>query len=243
MTGPTEVKLPSEKEAGRRRVEPELLDELPADDPRAIRSRRDLQRVNAWMGNGRIVFRMLRGLPSSRLPKSVVEIGGGDGTFLLGLARQLGLEWQGVSARLIDRQRLVHAQTTARFQALKWQVHAVETDVFDWLANMEPADLILANLFLHHFPEERLVELFRLLATKTTTLVACEPHRFAFPTLAGGCVVLIGCSAVTRHDAIASIRAGFVRQELSALWPKDPNWRLVEGKAGWCSHSFWASRD
>ena len=32
-------------------VEPELLDTLSPADPRAIRSRRDLRRVNAWMRN------------------------------------------------------------------------------------------------------------------------------------------------------------------------------------------------
>ena len=32
-----------------RQVQREWLDELSADDPRAIRSRRDLNRVNSWM--------------------------------------------------------------------------------------------------------------------------------------------------------------------------------------------------
>src|SRR5436190_16442240 len=43
-----------------RHVEPELLDELPANDPRALRSRKDLERVNAWMGHSRIMARQLR---------------------------------------------------------------------------------------------------------------------------------------------------------------------------------------
>jgi hypothetical protein len=34
---------------------------------------------------------------------------------------------------------------------------------------------------------------------------------------------LIGCNAVTRHDAAVSMRAGFIRQELSALWPDRQN--------------------
>ena len=37
-----------------RRVDPEWLDELPAHDPRAQRSRRDLVRINALMGNVQI---------------------------------------------------------------------------------------------------------------------------------------------------------------------------------------------
>ena len=43
-----------------RRVEPELLDELSANDPFAIQSRGDLQRVNAFMGNPRIMARALQ---------------------------------------------------------------------------------------------------------------------------------------------------------------------------------------
>src|ERR1017187_10740673 len=41
-------------------VETELLDELPADDLRAVRSREDLLRINAWMGNGGIMVRALK---------------------------------------------------------------------------------------------------------------------------------------------------------------------------------------
>jgi len=36
-------------------VIPELLDELPPDDPRAVHSRGDLRRVNKLMGNADIV--------------------------------------------------------------------------------------------------------------------------------------------------------------------------------------------
>src|SRR5215471_2798614 len=38
-----------------RRVEPELLDQLPADDPRAIRARRDVGRANTLMMNAGII--------------------------------------------------------------------------------------------------------------------------------------------------------------------------------------------
>ena len=41
-------------------LEPEWLDTLPEDDARAQRSRRDLVRVNALMGNVGIVARLLR---------------------------------------------------------------------------------------------------------------------------------------------------------------------------------------
>ncbi len=234
---------PPEHQSTKRQVEPELLDELSATDQRAIRARRDLQRVNAWMGNARILSQTLQSVVRNRLPQSIAEIGGGDGTFLLQVACRLGPEWRGTSARIIDQQDLLTPKTIRAFEAVGWQATAVRADVFQWLESAEPVDVIVANLFLHHFDDRRLAELLRLAAGKSTVLAACEPHRFVYPTLAGGCVVLIGCNAVTRHDAVASVRAGFVGQELSALWPKAGNWRIREGKAGWFSHSFCASRE
>ena len=44
----------------RRHIQPEILDELAVDDPRAIQSRRDLQKVNAFMGHTGMVTRALR---------------------------------------------------------------------------------------------------------------------------------------------------------------------------------------
>ena len=43
----------------KRRIEPELLDELAPENPQAMGSRKDLQRINAWMGNSRIMARQL----------------------------------------------------------------------------------------------------------------------------------------------------------------------------------------
>jgi hypothetical protein len=61
-----------------RSLEPEWLDELPASDPRAERSRRDLRRINAIMGNARIIARHLG------QARRIADLGGGDGSLLQG---------------------------------------------------------------------------------------------------------------------------------------------------------------
>ena len=43
-----------------RSLQAELLDELPANDPRAVGSRHDLRRINALMGNARLMARAVR---------------------------------------------------------------------------------------------------------------------------------------------------------------------------------------
>ena len=60
-------------------VQPELLDQLAADDPRAVRSRADLRRINAWMGNARFAARALTEIFPRSPPQQIVEIGAGDG--------------------------------------------------------------------------------------------------------------------------------------------------------------------
>jgi hypothetical protein len=72
--------------------------------------------------------------------------------------------------------------------------------------------------------------------------VACEPRRSRFTLAASGLIGLIGCNAVTRHDGIVSVRAGFIDHEISERWPSSGAWRLEEGPVGPFSHFFVAAR-
>jgi SAM-dependent methyltransferase len=228
----------------KREIERELLDELPADDRRAVGSRRDLQKVNAWMGHARIMERVLAGAFSDRSPRSLVELGAGDGTLLLKLAKRIAPRWGPLRVVLVDRQPLLSSRTKAEFEALSWHVEFLEMDVFDWLqrSNPEHSDVTTASLFLHHFTQNDLRKLLRYAANQTGLFLACEPRRVNFSLRAAGLLRLIGCNDVTRHDAKISVRAGFAENELSALWPVNDGWRLMERQAGWFSHCFVAQR-
>jgi hypothetical protein len=52
----------------------------------------------------------------------------------------------------------------------------------------------------------------------------------------------IGCNDVSRHDAVASVRAGFSGRELSRLWPERDGWTLHEAPAWPFTHAFAALR-
>jgi SAM-dependent methyltransferase len=224
-----------------RHVEPEWLDELPAGDPRAQRSRRDLVRINALMGNARIVAGELRrGLPGG--PRRIAEIGAGNGTFLAQLAG--ALPRGPVEAALVDRQEIVAPRTFATLAARGWKGRSFTADVFDWLeAPGEPAfDAIVANLFLHHFEPERLAAMLGLVARRTRVFVACEPRRSGVALLGARSLGVIGCNDVSRHDAVVSVRAGFSGREISALWTASAEWSLKEEARGLFSHVFVARR-
>ena len=225
-------------------IKPELLDELPRDDPRAVRSRKDLLRVNAWMGNCGIMARALRSTCRGSMPRRLVDLGAGDGKLLLRVARRLRSDWQGTSVVLLARRNIVSLETRQAFAALDWGASPVEADVLDWLRQpAAPAcDAIIANLFLHHFTEAQLAELLRAAASLARAFIAVEPRRSARSLFFSRLLRLIGCNRVTRHDAPISVRAGFTGQELSQLWPTGQGWSLQERPAGWFGHLFVAQR-
>lgn len=226
-----------------RTIEPEWLDELPADDVRAMRSRRDLKRINALMMNSALVARELRRAFPGAPPRVIAEIGAGDGLFMLQVARKLP-QWRAIDVILLDRQRLVSPATTAKFAALGWRSRAVTADACTWLAQpaaVEP-DVIVANLFLHHFDAAGLSALLRGLAQRTRAFIACEPRRSRPALLGSHLLALIGCNDVTRHDAVVSVRAGFRDHELSAAWPDRAAWILAEQPYALFSHGFAATR-
>jgi len=223
-------------------LQPELLDTLPADDPGAIRSRADLRRVNVWMGHCRLLLRAFHSAAPSDV-RRIVELGTGDGSLALALASQLSARWPKVDLTLVDQQRLVSPQTAEGFRRLGWALQIVQADVFDFLARESgPADIIFANLFLHHFKEADLRHLLDKAALQCACFIALEPRRSLVSRI--GCELLwsIGCNRVTRHDARLSVRAGFRRKELSALWPRADGWLLREESAGLFSHQFVATR-
>ncbi|MBB3998025.1 methyltransferase domain-containing protein [Aureimonas pseudogalii] len=225
-----------------RHVEPEILDHLEPDDPRAVASRRDLRLLNGLMGQVAIAAGLLRDhVPAP--PRRLLEIGSGDGVFMLRVARRLHRRWPQVHVILLDRQDLVSHETRAAFEGLGWTVETVVADVFDWTAaaSAPSQDVVAANLVLHHFSDDAIRLLFVRLAALTPILVATEPLRRPFALLASRSLRLVGTNAVTRHDAPVSVRAGFRAAELSALWPEAAAHGLIERRRGLFTHTFCAA--
>ncbi|MES2887801.1 MAG: hypothetical protein V4739_07280 [Pseudomonadota bacterium] len=235
-------------------VEQERLDALPPGDPAAQRSRADLRRLHLAMGTRSILSRALRAVrspPTGQGSLRVLELGAGDGSLMVGVARSLAPTWPPVNLTLLDRQALVLPSTVAQYAASGWVVSTHTMDVFEWVHDVDESkrrwDLIVANLFLHHFEAAPLAELLDAIAARTDFFFACEPSRHRLALAGSHLVGLLGANAVTREDAVLSVRAGFRGDELSQLWPRPPEgsqnaWRLKERPAGLFNHCFQAER-
>jgi hypothetical protein len=224
-----------------RRLQTELLDVLPADDPSAMRSRRDLRLLNAVMLHPDIMARRMR-RHAVDTPRRIIELGAGDGSLMLRLSRRLARHWRNIAIISVDQQNIVAPETREAIAKLGWRENQVTQDVFEYLATAEPADIIITNLFLHHFRPPQISEIFTQCAKLAPVLIALEPRRASLPLIGSRLIWLLGCNHVSRHDAVASVRAGFRDRELSALWPDQRAWTLHEGSAGLWTHCFVARK-
>jgi hypothetical protein len=228
-----------------RRVLPEILDDLDPSDPRARHSRRDLRRVHRAMGSVTILRHAIRRLQFAAPPRSIIELGAGDGTLLLRLGRALKPRWNDVDLTLLDRYDLIADETCEGYRRLGWTVSVQTDDVLAWARAPSTVryDLCVANLFLHHFEAAELEVLLTAAATRCAAFIGCEPRRDLISRIGSFSVGLIGGNAVTREDAVKSVIAGFRDQDLTEVWGHAPReWIVDEFRALPFTHCFTAIR-
>jgi 2-polyprenyl-3-methyl-5-hydroxy-6-metoxy-1,4-benzoquinol methylase len=166
----------------------------------------------------------------------IADLGAGDGRFMLCVARRM--RRPGIEVHLVDRADGL-GETVEAFARLQWKAIPATAEVHDFLERPGPRfDAIVANLFLHHFDAASLRRLLELVAQRTALFVACEPRRSRLALQASRLLRLMGCNDVTRHDAVASVRAGFGGREVSGLWPDQDHWQLEERPARPLGHFF-----
>ncbi|MEQ1747979.1 MAG: hypothetical protein ABL974_01045 [Prosthecobacter sp.] len=193
-------------------IQPELLDLLPQTDPDAVRAREEMCIVNAAMGNHGWIERVIR--RHGQRGWRVTELGAGDGA----LSRRL------LASGLFRE---------AELQALDLAPHPADWPAAcgwhcgDMLTTALPeSEIVVANLFLHHFTAMQLRELgSRIAAPATRLLVAAEPARLWIYTVLGRLLCAVAeLNHVQRHDMQVSIRAGFRGDELRAALGLGDEW-------------------
>jgi len=191
-------------------LEEEVIDHVDASESHAIRSRRDLRLLDAFLGNSRWIERTLRPLSVD----SIVELGAGDGH----LSRRLSQSYPKVPITGLD--------FAPPPNDWKHPLHWIQGDLLETIGEA-PAQICIGSLVLHHFHREVLAALGKQLQ-RFSTLVFSEPHRHAQP-LAGSYLLQPLMGKIVRHDMPASIRAGFQKGELAESLELDrANWSIEE---------------
>jgi hypothetical protein len=180
-----------------RKLTPELLDHLPHDDPGAIRSRRDLRRINIFMGNDAWI---IKNIPSDT-PR-ITEIGSGDGNLLSKIHKRF------------PTIPLTACDLAPRPDALPESVEWIRGNLLEKPPTSQGGTLI-ANLILHHFTDKQLSQLAPWIAS-FEHIVVNEPLRSSIPRYMGRLAYPF-IHPITRHDMRVSIEAGFISDELPTI--------------------------
>lgn len=196
-----------------RDIQPELLDLLPQDDPDAMRAREEMPLVNGIMGNHRWIERMIRLRAEPHW--QITELGAGDGALSLRL-------WK---SGLCPADRLHGVDLAPRPD--HWPAAADWTSG-DVMTHPLPAcEILLANLFLHHFTEEQLRRIGSRIPPSARLILAVEPARKWIHLVMGRLFCeLAELNCVQRHDMQASIRAGFTGKELQHALGLGAEWAV-----------------
>ena len=99
-----------------------------------------------------------------------------------------------------------------------WQARPLIADVLDWASDATAASAGTPSSPTCSCTTSKAKRSRRLLAgcaRRADALVACEPRRSRFALAASHLIVFLGANAVTRHDGVLSVRAGFAGNELA----------------------------
>ncbi|BDS05194.1 hypothetical protein NT6N_02340 [Oceaniferula spumae] len=147
----------------------------------------------------------------------VVELGAGDGR----LCNKVKTLLPTCEVTAVD---LIPKPETVRSDIVWQQASIFEYDGFD------RDTVVVANLFIHHLDDKELKLLGARLA-QVRAVVLAEPHRKKTAELMGRLLFPL-VNQVTRHDMITSIRAGFVKEEISKLIGRNFHWKESLGMFG-----------
>jgi SAM-dependent methyltransferase len=188
----------------KRLIKPELLDHAPPDEARLNLA--DLVRINRNFGGHSTIRSMLAQVAADGDKFTLLDVGAASGD----------------TARLLQRlypQASVVSLDSSRVNLEAAPPSKLIADAFELPFLPGSFDYVLCSLFLHHFDDEQVVELFQhFYRVARRALLVCDLERhilsYCFLPLTRW---FFGWQRITLHDGPISVRAAFRSDELLTL--------------------------
>ncbi len=176
----------------------------------------DLWRINRWLGGVCGCLHLLdrffarRGSRHAR----ILDVGAGDSRLAAHLQSELLRRNRTAEFVALDR-RISHLRNGNHSPKILSRVAA---DVSHLPFADQSFNVVICNLFLHHFAEDEIVELLRGFAGIASEAVLINDlERSLLPYLFIRVARPFARSRITRHDGAASVRQAYTKNELAAL--------------------------
>ena len=185
-------------------IEPEMLDHAPPDVARA--SLRDLARVNRFLGGYYVLGRLFGAVAKPTDNFSVLDIGAASGDMGAAIRRR----YPRAQVTSLDYQHQHLAQAAAP---------KLVADAFRLPFRPGSFDFVFSSLFLHHFTNDQIVDLFcnfRCLARRAVLAIDLDRGPLAYHFLPST-RWLFGWHDITISDGQISVAAALKKDEMLAL--------------------------
>ncbi len=207
-----------------RSTEIEIMDDLDCHGEVVDQTLRELDFINQWLGGNAVTLQALQKILKNRdksQTTTIADLGCGSGEMLRliakkGLAENRLLKLLGIDA---NPNIIEFAKTHSTKQA---NISFEAVNIFEDEFRKRNFDVVLCTLFLHHFTEEQLVDIFRSLHRQTNVAIIVNDihrHPLAYHSIQW-LTQLFSKSAMVKFDAPLSVQRAFTRKELKNILTK-----------------------
>jgi SAM-dependent methyltransferase len=201
-----------------RSTAPEIMDDFEMKGDILKDALDKIASINRLLGGNGItlegVQRLIREEPAP-LPIRIIDIGCGNGDMLRALARYASKNNLHFIMRGIDANEFTigHARSLSSDYP---NISYVCLDIFDQHTPLEPCDIVLCTLTLHHFTDQEIVSLSeRFLKAARLGFIVNDLQRSIVPYyLFSALCFVFRLNYMSRQDGLVSILRGFKRKDL-----------------------------
>ena len=194
-----------------RSTDPELMDDLDYKGEDLGVTLKELDFINRWLGGDRISMSAFRTMFRSHNIKTIADLGCGSGTFL----KKVQEKFPGISCSGVDANPAIIDFAKRTYTGIEFICQNIQ----DPALIKRKFDVIHCCLFLHHFSNEKLADLFKSFKDQAKVgIIVNDLHRhyfayYAIKFLTG----IFSKSRLVKHDAKLSVRRGFKRKDLIGI--------------------------
>ena len=202
----------------KRSYEPEIMDDLEMEGEELASTLRQIANVNRWLGGTAVILNGIKKiLRHGNKPKilKIADFGCGGGEILRAIA--LWARKKGIKTELTGYDANAFTIAFAREQSTDFpEIKFEQLDIFKFNSTENQFDITLCSLFLHHFKEDEIIKIIKLLypASSKAFLIndlqrsALAYYLFKFVTFT------LNASKMVRSDGLLSIRKSFRKKDL-----------------------------
>ncbi len=203
-----------------RQVEPEMMDDPALAESEHRRALRGLARLNRISGVCSAMYRRL--LPYARAargrPLRVLDVASGRADVPIGWATRARRDRLPIQITTIDVSSFAIDEQRSAADSAGIELRAIQRDC---LRDPLPSgfDVVTCSLFMHHLDDHQVIRLLQNMQSAAgRAMIVCDLERTRLNLCLVGAVARgVSRSVVVHHDAIASVRGAYTRDEFREL--------------------------